>query len=334
MASNVSTLVLSRAEIAALFTLDEYVDAVEGAFRAHATGRSLPPELLHVDAPLGEFHVKAGGLLGDAGDGGAWFGLKANGGFFRNPSTNGLPGIQGIIYLADAETGSPRAIMDSIHVTIQRTGAATAVAARYLARADASTVTVCGAGRQARVQLRALAAVRPLRAAYVWARSPERAATFADEMRRELGIDVTPVARPEHGTLLSDMVVTCTPARAAFLRAADVRPGTFVAAVGADSPAKQELEPALLARATIVTDLTQQAMHVGELHHAIAAGVRSAGDVHAELGELAAGTTPGRRSDDEIIVFDSTGTALQDVACAAAIYRKAVAAGVGTRVTL
>src|SRR5207244_3906466 len=135
-------LILRRSEIAGLLTFGEYVDAVEGAFRAHAEGRSLKPGLLHVSAPDGEFHIKAGGLLSPQ----PAFGLKANGGFFKNRERYGLPNIQGLVLLSSAENGRPLAVLDSMEITIQRTGAATAVAARYLARPESSVVTTCGCG--------------------------------------------------------------------------------------------------------------------------------------------------------------------------------------------
>jgi ornithine cyclodeaminase/alanine dehydrogenase len=240
-----------------------------------------------------------------------------------------------MIYLADATNGSPLAIMDSIYITMQRTGAATAVAAKYCARPDASVVTLCGAGRQGRIQLMALTKVRVIRAAYVWSPHYDEAERYAAEMSDTLGIEIMPVARLEDGTRQSDIVVTCTPARAPFLHTDALRPGTFVAAVGADSPDKQELDVAVLASAhKVVTDITAQCAHVGELHHAITTGRMTADDIHGEIGDVITGVRSGRERDDEIIVFDSTGTALQDVACAAAIYERAIATHIGTSISL
>jgi alanine dehydrogenase len=308
-------LQLDRSSVAGLLAPEEYIPVVEGAFRAHAEGRSLSPSLMHVDGVGGEFHVKAGGLyVGDR----AYFGLKVNGGFFGNPA-RGLPAIQGAIYLADAETGTPLALFDSGHITAQRTGAATAVATKYLARADASVVTICGAGRQARVQLEAVSWVRPIARAFIWSRSPEKARNLAAEMHEVTGF---PVRAVDH-IPPSDIVVTCTPAHTPFLTRAALRPGTFVAAIGADSPDKQELDVAIFRDAVVVCDLTEQCAAVGELHHAIAAGVFSVTRVRGQLGDVITGHVRGRSSNDEIIVFDSTGTALQDVAAAATIYERA-----------
>lgn len=321
---------LTRDDVAALFTLDEYIATVESAFAAYAEGRTLKTALLHVDGHGGEFHVKAGGL---GVDGRTYFGLKANGGFFGN-SALGRPAIQGVIYLADATNGTPLAILDSIHITIQRTGAATAVAARYLARPDSSVVTICGAGRQGRIQLTALTHVFTLSRAYVWDRVAVTAEHFAHEMTAALEIPVLPVATPIEGTRKSDIVVTCTPATKPFITPGHIEPGTFVAAVGTDSPEKQELDPRVLAGATVVTDVTAQCAHVGELHHAIEAALMREEDVHAEIGEIIVGRKSGRRSYNEVTIYDATGTALQDTACAAAIYVKAMAQGRGTPIAL
>jgi alanine dehydrogenase len=324
-------MVLGRADVERLMPVAEYDAVVEEAFRAHADGRSLATGLLHTDADGGEFHIKSGGLRTPVR---SYFGLKANGGFFDNPKRFGEPAIQGVIYLADAGTGAPLAVLDSVAITMSRTGAATAIAARHLAASTAHVVTVCGSGRQARVQLRALARARRLSAIYVWGINAEHVGAFAREMTDELKILVSPVTDIGAATSASDMIVTCTPATKAFLCLDDVRPGAFIAAVGADSPNKQELDARLVASSVVVTDVRQQSATVGEVHHAIVAGLMRPEDIRAELGEVITGRRVGRSDPSEIVIFDSTGTALQDVAAAAAIYERAVATGGGTRVTI
>ena len=159
-----STLVLTRRDVQELLGMDDCIAAVEAAFRLHAEGRSLSPGVLGVRAPEGGFHIKAAGLkLGRL-----YFAAKTNANFSGNPRRHGLPAIQGVIVLCDADNGCPLAVMDSMEVTARRTAAATAVAAKWLARPDASTVTVCGCGSQGREQLRALARVLPLRRAYAF----------------------------------------------------------------------------------------------------------------------------------------------------------------------
>ncbi|MEO8337170.1 MAG: ornithine cyclodeaminase family protein [bacterium] len=320
-------LLLDKATVASLLTLDACIAAVEEAFAASARGEALATALLHVDGVDGEFHVKAGGVKSPE----AYFACKVNGGFFQNRAQHDLPNIQGLILLCDATNGVPLAVMESSTVTILRTGAATAVAARQLARSDSGVATICGAGTQGAVQLRSLAKVLPLVKAYVWSRDESKASDFAKRMTAELGFAVEAAPTLREATLQSDVIVTCTPSRSWLVGRDDVRPGTFIAAVGADSPDKQEIEPELLAAATVVCDVTSQCEHVGDLHHAVAAGLMSARDVRGDLGDVIIGATPGRRNPDETFVFDSTGTALQDAAAAALVYRSAVSNGVGTR---
>ena len=322
-----STLLLTQRDVAALLDLETCIAAVEEAFRLHGLGTVTPPGIHGVPAEGGGFHIKAGRL-------GGTFAAKINANFPGNPSHHGLPTIQGVIALFDAETGAPLALMDSMEITTLRTGAATAVAAAHLAAEDAAVVTIVGCGVQGRVQLRAVAAVRPIEQAFAVDQDPGRAATFAREMARALGIAVHQAPDLARVTRQSDIIVTCTPARRAFLGRDDVRPGAFVAAVGADHEEKQELEPALLAASTIIADVLEQCAAIGERHHALDAGLVTRARVHAELGEVVAGRKPGRRSADEVIVFDSTGMALQDVAAAAAVYQRARAAGAGTVVRL
>jgi alanine dehydrogenase len=157
----------------------------------------------------------------------------------------------------------------------------------------------------------------------------ERATSFAVSAGQALRVEITPVADLRAAMLESDIVITCTTSRKFFVTPDLVRPGTFIAAVGADHEDKQEIAPELLACAKVVTDATQQACRIGDLHHAIAAGTMRAEDVHAELGEIVAGLKPGRERDEEITIFDSTGTGLQDVAAAIAAYGRALEQGCG-----
>ena len=325
-----TTLLLARRDVAPLLSLDECIAAVEHAFLLHSEGRALGPGVLGISVRGGGFHIKAAGLpLGRT-----YFAAKTNANFSDNPARFGLPAIQGVIVLADGENGTMLAVMDAIEITLLRTGAATAVAAKYLARRDSRIATVCGCGNQGRVQLRALARVLPLEVAYAVDREPSRAERFAAELGPELALDIQPASDLATGAHASDVIVTCTPSRKPILARAAVRPGTFVAAVGADSKDKQELDPNLLVGNTVVVDVLEQCATIGELHHALVAGCVTRADVHAELGDVVAGRRPGRTSDQEITIFDSTGTALQDVAAAALAYEKAVRLGSGLAVKL
>ena len=321
------TLLLTRKEISTLLRFSDYFEAVEAAFRAHAESRSMTQGLLHLDSRGGEFHVKGGGLQLRK----IYFAFKINGGFYQNTRLRGLPNIIGTIALCDGESGYPLAIMDSGEITRQRTAAAAAVAAKRLARSDAETITICGCGTQGQAQLSAMKWLLPIRKAYAFDVDAGQRERFAAKLSQELEIPVEPVSEPGQAMRESDVAVTCTPSRQPYLKAADVRPGTFIAAMGADSPEKQELDSSLLASSTVVVDILAQCEKVGELHHALEAGVMRTEHVHAELGEIVAERKPGRTSRDEITIFDSTGTALQDVAAAAAVYERALAANVGTQ---
>jgi ornithine cyclodeaminase/alanine dehydrogenase-like protein (mu-crystallin family) len=219
--------------------------------------------------------------------------------------------------------------MDSMAITALRTAAATAVAAMHLAPEHCDAALICGCGGQAATQLRALLRVRRPARVYAYDQDLEKARQFATSQEAELAIEVSAVPDLGEAVAASRIIVTCTTAQRYFITRDMVKPGTFVAAVGADSEKKQEIEPALMASATVVTDLTDQACAIGDLHHAIAAGAMSREQVHAELGEVVAGKRRGRMNATEIVVFDSTGTGLQDVAAAIAAYRKAVDTQVG-----
>ena len=322
--------VLSRRDVLELLTLRDCIAAVEAAFRLHAEARTFGPGVLGVPAHGGGFHIKAAGLVSDR----SYFAAKTNANFPDNPRRCGLPTIQGTVVLADAETGTPLAVMDSGSVTALRTGAATAVAAKFLARRDARSATIVGCGVQGEIQLAALAGVLPLQHAWVLDTDHARAESLAARAEPKLGIPVE-AGRDLRGALRqSDVCVTCTPSRRAFVAREDIAAGTFIAAVGADSEGKQELEPALLAASTLVVDVLEQCAAIGELQHVLAAGLMTRDQVHAELADVVVGRRPGRTRDDEITVFDSSGTALQDVAAAMAVYAKAQASGRGTEIKL
>ena len=283
-----------------MLTLDQCIPAVEQAFRAHADGE-VEAGILSMHVPNGAFHTKAAKV-------GRYFAAKTNANF---PAS--VPAIQGVIALFDAANGKLLATYDSIEITILRTGAATAVAAKYLARPQARRAAIIGAGNQGRIQLEALRRVLTIDGVRVFDTNRAKAEAFGAEVAES----VADAARD------ADIIVTCTPSRTPFLRREHITPGTFIAAVGADNPEKSEIDPDLMRSAVVVADVLDQARAIGDLHHAPGAAVR------AELGEIVSGRKRGRLSDDEIIIFDSTGTALQDAASAAAVYEKAMAAGRG-----
>jgi alanine dehydrogenase len=318
-------LLLSRTEVAALLSFDECIAAVENAFRIAGEGHAAPSGILGFPSGEGGFHIKAA-LLGLSRP---YFAAKLNGNFRRNRERFGMPTIQGVIALFDGENGRPLALMDSIEITLLRTAAATAVAARYLARPDSKIALVCGCGAQGRVQLQALARVLPITRVHVYDADAQAAERFSHELGAMLGLEIRPTGEAGPRLRQSDVCVTCTTSRRAFIRAEDVPPGLFIAAVGADSPEKQEVEPTIFTAARLFVDSREQCATIGEWHHAIEAGVCGPSYEVTELAEVIVGAKPGRLSPEEVTVFDSTGIALEDVAAAAAVYEKAVDAGRG-----
>jgi alanine dehydrogenase len=323
-------LFLSACDVRTLLSIDECIAAVEHAFHLHGERKTAPPAVLSLHVADGGFHVKAGALSLARN----YFAAKVNANFPHNPERFALPTIQGIVVLCDADNGSPLAIVDSREITVLRTAAATAVAAKYLARPASRTITVCGCGTQAPMQLAATSRMFPVTAVFAYDTNPRQSREFANESRAMLNIPVTATEDLSYCLNRGDICITCTTSQEAFLQQENVRPGVFIAAVGADSPRKQEIHPAVMARSKIVCDVVEQCAEMGDLHHALKAGVVTVEDVHAELGEIVAGLKSGRASDEETIIFDSTGMALQDVAASALVYEKARRDKVGHRIAM
>jgi ornithine cyclodeaminase/alanine dehydrogenase-like protein (mu-crystallin family) len=319
---NKSTLLLNRSEVQELLGLTECIDAVEKAFRWQGQGKISPSGILGVRTQTGSLHVKTACLTSAK----TYIAAKLNTNFPQNDARFGLPTIQGVIVLYDAENGRTLAVLDSIEITVKRTAAATAVAAKYLARTNSTVATICGCGEQGRAQIRALSLIRSLRKVFAFDVDPNASLRLAAQLWREFQIDTEPVHSLRSAIQSSDVVVTCTPAIEFFVHKEDVTPGTFIAAVGADDSHKQEIDPALMSSAKVVADSIEQVCAIGDAHHAIAAGLMRKEDIYAELSHIVAGRKPGRTNDDEITVFDSTGVAIQDAAVATLIYEKACTA--------
>lgn len=314
------TRLLTRTDVAALLTPLDCLEAVEEAFRSHGKERGEEAKSVGFHAARGTFHIKA--ALADV------LAMKINANFPDNPSLHRLPTIQGVIVVMDCRRGTTLAILDSTLITALRTAAATAVAAKYLARADAKRLAVIGCGIQGRATVEALRAVRPIDEVLAYDIDTASADLFAREVT-----NVRAVRSADEAVHKADMVVTCTPARTPILDTHHLHPGLFIAAVGADNPEKQELTPALLARTKIVADVLEQAATMGDLHHALKSGAVRREDVHGELAEVICGRVRGRTSEDEIFVFDSTGTALQDVAVSSLAVTRAIERGQGMEIS-
>ena len=237
--------------------------------------------------------------------------------------------------LFDAETGEPLAVIDGASMNPFKTGAAGAVAVDALARPDASTVAVIGSGPQARGQLRTTATVRDLTGVRVFSPTPANRESFADEFAERLDADVTAVSSASAALAGADVVITATTASEPVIADADVEPGAHVTAMGQYAADKHELPPALIARATYVPDLTARATRdAGSFIAAREAGLVTDDDLEVELGDVVAGSHPGRTSDDEVTVFDSGGTGIETVAAAHMLYERAREAGRGTPLSI
>jgi alanine dehydrogenase len=323
-------LILDRSLTWELLQLEPCVEGVERAFALDGTGGTLQPTRTHVQCGEGVFHLTAGGLAPK----GALhvFGIKSNG-RFPSAVAGGGQRVSGAILLQDGSDGMPMAILDSQAVTVMRTAAVTVVACRHLARAGSTRALLVGAGRQAAAQVEALFHALPLESLTIWSRNTAHARRVVGHAQA-LGIDAKVPKTAAEAAQTSDVIMTVTPSTSPLLFAGDIAPGCLVIALGADGPGKQELDPAILAESKVVVDIFDQAASSGELAHALDAGLMTKDDVYAELGEIVAGTKTGRTTDDETIVFDSTGTALQDVAASLVIVKAARDRGLGVDIDL
>jgi ornithine cyclodeaminase/alanine dehydrogenase-like protein (mu-crystallin family) len=315
---NLDALIITRRDIMRVMTPADFLNAVEQAFRAAEAGKASSPSPMHLPMPRGGFHAKGASISLERN----YVAVKVNGNFPSNPKELGLPTIQGAIVLCDGSNGVVLAILDSIEVTLRRTAAASALAAQMLARPDSRTLLICGCGEQGRAHAEALRQVLPIHRFQLWDRDHTLATNLAVELSDNVGMDAVAIQDLKAAALTADVITCCTTAREPYLDVDVVRPGTFIAAVGADSPDKSEIAPQLMATATVVTDSLAQCTSMGDLHHAINAGTMREAEVHAELGQVLVGAKAGRSSPEEIIIFDSTGTGLQDAAAAAAIYER------------
>ncbi|EZH81373.1 ectoine utilization protein EutC [Ectopseudomonas composti] len=317
------TLILNQADLRDCVGLDtDSLAVVENAFRLLATAAVAMPPILRLDVPEhnGEVDVKTAYLPGVA-----HFAIKVSPGFFDNPKL-GLPSLNGLMMLFSAQTGLADALLlDNGYLTAVRTAAAGAIAAKWLAREDAKVVAILGAGEQARLQLQALRLVREVREVRIWARDSAKAQAMAAELDDARAVDSVDAALDS-----ADIAITTTPSREPLIQPQHLRPGLHITAMGSDAEHKNEIAPAVLAQVdAYVADRLSQTRVLGELNHAIAAGLVHAEDDFAELGQVIAGQRPGRTGPEQITLCDLTGTGAQDTAIASLAYQRAVAAGKG-----
>ena len=317
-------IIVPEREIAGLVSPEAAFAAVEAVFAAMARGDAYNFPVIR--EALGE--GRQYGFKSGLDRAGAIMGVKA-GGYFPGNAAKGMINHQSTVFLFDPETGRPTAMVGGNLLTALRTAAASAISIDRLARADARVLGMIGAGHQAGFQLRAAAKVRKFEKVVAWNLHPDMLPTLG-KIAEELGLPFEAVSLKDLGAQ-ADVIITITSSPAASLMDAHVRPGTHLACMGTDTKGKQEVEPALVARARVFTDEIAQAISLGECQHAIADGTLSEADI-TEIGSVITGTKPGRTSDDQITLFDGTGVGLQDLAVAGAVVEMAVAKGAAIEV--
>ena len=319
-------LYLTADDVTKLLNMPGALSIVESAFKEHGMEQVQMPAKSYLYFPEGDLRTMPA-YLKNAGIAGVKI-VNAHPG---NPA-NGLPTVMAVVVLNSIETGAPLAIMDGTYLTDMRTGAAGGVAADHLARRDATVVGMIGAGRQAITQLQAISIVRDIKTVNVVDVSTTTCNRFRKNMAK-LGCDIM-IARNIREACNCDILVTTTPVRTPIVADGWVQEGTHINAIGADAKGKEELDPQILKRSTIVIDDYAQATHSGEINVPLNNGVITVDDIYGTLGEVVAGIKQGRTSDNEITVFDSTGLAIQDISTANHVYQQAVKMGVGARLKL
>ncbi|HXG04545.1 MAG TPA: ornithine cyclodeaminase family protein [Candidatus Binatia bacterium] len=326
-------LVLARADVERLLTPADVIVAVEAAFVAQARGRAIVPPRTGLaageDGVLLVMPAALGGARGEAG-----LGAKLVSVYERNRE-RGYPTLHAVYVLLEAATGRPLAVLEATALTGIRTGATSALAARFLARPTARSVACFGAGAQARWQLECLAAVRRIERVEVIGRDRERVVAFAATMAERLGVRVTAADDPRRAVREADVVTCATTSREPVVFGADLRPGVHVDLVGAFRPSDREADTEAVRRARVVVDTYAGALEeAGDILIPLKEGAIARDHIAAELSEVVTGARPGRRRDDEITLFKSVGWALEDLAAARLAYELARRQGVGCQVRL
>lgn len=314
------TRLLTRSQIGKLIDMPAVMGAVEDALLAHARGQTQMPPKVYL-----EFESHGGDLRAMPAFVGEAAGVKWINSHPRNPERFGLPTVRGVYLLSNPANGDLLAAMDATLITALRTGASAGIATRALARPDARTVGMVGAGAQADYLLEAVRETRQIERVLVTDRDAERARRWAQRM----GAEAVSLREAVEG---ADVLCTATPSRAPIVWREWLRPGVHVNAMGADAHGKQELDPRILSDARVFLDDPVQAIGSGEVNVPVAAGEYDAAQIAGTLGEVLAGSLPGRQQEDRITVFDSTGLAIQDAAVALLAWKRAAAADIGTLV--
>jgi alanine dehydrogenase len=325
-------LLLSRKDVDSVLSMDACLAAVETAFAELTRGNADMPQraVIRIPEHKGLFLGMPAHIGGDE----EVLGLKVVTVYPDNPS-KGLPTIFGTLLLCDPTTGQTVAIMDAGYLTAVRTGAASGVATKYLAREDSKVCTIFGAGGQARKQIEAVQLVRPLEKIYVLDMVAATRDAFVADMSALLGVPVEAVEDAEAAVKAADIVITASSSHDPVFDGDWLKPGTHVNNIGSHSPDARELDTRTVVRAKFVADLKEANLaEAGDILIPIAEGAVTEGHIYASLGEIVVGDKPGRENDEEITVFKSCGLAIQDVSSARVVYEAAKVAGVGQQVEL
>ncbi len=323
-------LILNQKEVEKIIPLREtkkVIEVVEKAFSDYGQGKAQMPAKLYLD--FKEFNGDLR-IMPSYSDTLKMAGTKLVNVHPDNPK-KGLKTVMAVIILNDPRTGLPLALTDGTYITGMRTGAASAVATKYLARKDAKTLGVIGAGYQSIFQIAAITKVRKIKEIFVYDILDEKIENLARVLEKEK-IEIKKANLEEAAS--QDIVATVTPAREPILKREWILPGTHINAIGADAAGKEELEPQVLKGAKIFVDNWEQASHSGEINVPLAKGLISQKDIFAELGEVVSGKKPGRENIQEITIFDSTGLAIQDLYTANLVYNLAKRGKIGKEIEI
>ncbi len=322
---------ISEDDVNDILTMDDVLQAVEEALREKGSNRVQMPSKTYIFFKKyeGDFRTMPSYLEGlDIA------GVKVVNVHPNNPKTYHVPSIMATILLIDPKTGAIFAIMGGTTITAMRTGAISGLATKYLARKESTTLAMVGAGTQARTQLSAISKILNLRTVRVYDKNDESMKGFIEEAEGRYPFTITASNSVEECVTDADVISTTTPVTAPIIKDAWISPGTHINAIGADAPGKQELDPEILKRATILVDDLDQAAHSGEINIPLATGAITMKDIHGELCEIIVGKKMGRTSKDEITVFDSTGLSLLDIATARMVYKRVQEKNLGSSIFL
>tara|TARA_B100001142_G_scaffold81184_1_gene82059 strand:- start:977 stop:1960 length:984 start_codon:yes stop_codon:yes gene_type:complete len=322
------TLVLNSSEIKKCVQLNgQLIPIIEDAFKSLALGKTTMPPILRLDIEKyhGESDVKAAYI-----DGLDSYAIKVASGFFNNPNL-GLPSSNGLMILLDSKTGMLKSVLlDKGYLTDVRTAIAGAIAAKHLSNPESSNVGIIGAGIQAKMQLEALLLVRNIKTAYIWSRDSKKTNTFVKNIKDKINIKIIACESPEQTVNLSEILITCTPSKSPIIKSEWLKKGLHITAMGSDAEMKNELDPKIIKDCDYyIPDSQSQTSILGELNHAIKAGLVSAEKKYNELGSVIINSNLGRRNINDVTVADLTGTGVQDTAIARHTYKISADKGFG-----